>query len=99
MSGSSISSSLPSVSISSRPAASSCVAPPNADGAVAAAAVAADARRRVGEALRALALRLVLRLAAPFRAAPFRAALFRALVLRDALARERAERFALRAAV
>src|SRR6185503_7324426 len=35
----------------------------------------------------------------PFRAALFRAALFRALVLREAPARERDERFALRAAV
>src|SRR5262245_9192367 len=93
MSGSSISSSLPSVSISSRPAASSLIAPPNLDGSLAAAAAGA-ARRRVGEALRLVALRFVLRLAAPFRAAPFRA-----LVLRDAPARERVERFALRAAV
>jgi hypothetical protein len=60
--------------------------------------VAAAARRRVGEALRLVALRLVLRLAAPFRAALFRAAPLRALVFRDALARERVERFALRAA-
>jgi len=79
------------------------MAPPK-DGALAAAAVAAAARRRVGEALRPAALRFVLRLAAPFRAAPFRAALFRAalfraLVLREAPARERDERFALRAAV
>src|SRR5262250_830142 len=91
MSASSISSSLPSVSISSRPAASSFMAPPNLEASVAAGAAAA-ARRRVGEALRAVALRLVLRLAAPFRAA-----LFRAVVFRDA--RERVERFALRAAV
>jgi hypothetical protein len=67
------------------------------DGSLAAAAAAA-ARRRVGEALRLVALRFVLRFAAPFRAAPFRAAPFRAL-LREAPARERVERFALRAAV
>jgi hypothetical protein len=77
---------------------------PAKDGALAAAAAAPVARRRVGDALRLPALRLVLRLAAPFRAALFRAALFRAalfraLVLREAPARERVERFALRAAV
>jgi len=80
------------------------MAPENFEGPLAVGSL--STARRLVAAFPLGALRLVLRLAAPFRAAPFRsapfravpfrAALFRALVLRDAPARPRLEAFALR---
>ena len=92
MSDSSISSSVLSDSNSSRAGAGAApVAPPSF---AASAATGAALRRAAVEDFRLAPLRLALRFAALFRAA-----LLRALVLREALPRERAVRFALRAAL